>query len=447
MKLHASAAALVALLLLSAASAQNCGNTSVGLDPLNDLLGGSYQGVPGGLYPGDTNQLPEPHLIDGLAAAARVVPRDALGVPDPGGQVGVIALGMSNTRIHYQAFRAVAQSDPLRDPRVRVVNTAKGGVPAEQMVDPNHPYWDFVDQTLAQAGVAAPQVQVAWLLQANAGPTDPFPSHALTLRDQLAGILRIARDRFPNLGIAYLGARIYAGYAVTALNPEPWAYEQGFANRWLIAAQMGGDPGLNHDPAAGPVEAPWIAWGPYMWADGLVPRSDGLVWECADFAADGTHPSAQGAAKVGGALLDFVRSEATAATWYRAAPLPAPYGTPKTTSLGVDPHVGWSGSPSALANDFHLTLTGGIPGAAAIGFHGPEPNDAPFFNGTLYVGGPLGRLPVSLLDGGGAASWAIPIGPGMVGDTRFFQVYLRDAGQADGTSASHSEGLAVRFYD
>ena len=29
-----------------------------------------------------------------------------------------------------------------------------------------------------------------------------------------------------------------------------------------------------------------MAWGPYLWADGEVPRSDGLQWFCSDFASD-----------------------------------------------------------------------------------------------------------------------------------------------------------------
>jgi hypothetical protein len=103
----------------------------------------------------------------------------------------------------------------------------------------------------------------------------------------------------------------------TALNPEPYAYESGFAVRSVIERQLAGDPDLNYDPNAGPVASPWLAWGPYLWADGLTPRSDGLTWACSELQSDGTHPSPTGQLKVADSLLAFFRWDATTAPWYR----------------------------------------------------------------------------------------------------------------------------------
>jgi hypothetical protein len=50
--------------------------------------------------------------------------------------------------------------------------------------------------------------------------------------------------------------------------------------RWLIQDQIEGDAALNYDASRGPVKAPLLMWGHYLWADGTTPRqSDGLVWE------------------------------------------------------------------------------------------------------------------------------------------------------------------------
>ena len=52
------------------------------------------------------------------------------------------------------------------------------------------------------------------------------------------------------------------------------------------------------DPDAGAVRAPLLLWGPYLWADGVNPRSDDLVWLLTDLESDHVHPSPSGEEKV-----------------------------------------------------------------------------------------------------------------------------------------------------
>ena len=59
-------------------------------------------------------------------------------------------------------------------------------------------------------------------------------------------------------------------------------------------------------------------WGPYVWADGTHPRSDGVTWNCADCDPDGTHPSAQDAEKLGRMTLGFFTTDLTTRTWFDA---------------------------------------------------------------------------------------------------------------------------------
>jgi hypothetical protein len=127
------------------------------------------------------------------------------------------------------------------------------------------------------------------------------------------------KARYPNLRLAYLSSRIYAGYATTALNAEPYAYESAFAVRWLIQAQIKGDPRLNYLPERGEVKAPLLLWGPYLWGDGVRPRkADGLVWRREDLGPDGTHPSDSGRQKVAELLLAFFKTDPTARPWFLA---------------------------------------------------------------------------------------------------------------------------------
>ena len=120
---------------------------------------------------------------------------------------------------------------------------------------------------------------------------------------QIVGILC---GRFPNLQLIYVSSRTYAGYATTALNPEPQAYDSGFAVRWLINERI-----------KGKLRGPWIGWGPYLWTNGTRGRKDGFVWTCADTRpSDGTHPSATGQAKVAALLWIFFSTDRAAKSWF-----------------------------------------------------------------------------------------------------------------------------------
>src|SRR5258705_3237501 len=426
-----TAASTAALLLLAAsAPAQNCANTSTGLVPINDLGAGTYQGVQGGFYPGGTNVRPFAHTVGGMAQAAAIVPRDGAGNASTNGKIVFLSIGMSNCTQEFSRFVQLANADPQKAASVLPVDGAQGGQTASIIMNPNAPFWTVVEQRLAAAGVTDAQVQAIWFKEADASPTNGWPMYAVNLEGEFEAILGVIHSKFPNSRQCYVASRIYAGYATSNLNPEPYAYEQGFSCKWTIEDQINGVAWLNYDAAHGAVVAPWVDWGTYNWADGLTPRSDGLTWACADFQPDGTHPSDSGREKVAQALLQFVRTEPTAASWYVARPAPAPYGIGKLTSIATLPSVGWTGTPSFAANDFAFTSTNAVPHTSALGFVGPLPADAPYLGGTAtrWVAAPLHRLPVHVLDGAGGSSWAIPISPSMAGATGHHQGLSPDPG-------------------
>src|SRR5262249_10252372 len=145
-------------------------------------------------------------------------------------------------------------------------------------------YWATVDLRLKQAGVTRAQIQAVWIKQADAGPTEGFPAYAKTLQGELQKIVTLLPRRFPNVKLAYLSSRTYAGYATGRLNPEPYAYESGFSVKWLIEEQIKGSPALNCDPTKGKLMAPWLSWGPYLWANGTTKNEAGLSYDVKDFA-------------------------------------------------------------------------------------------------------------------------------------------------------------------
>jgi hypothetical protein len=307
----------VALAVTPAFSQADCSKVQTHRTPLNDLGTGFYQGYQGGLYPGGSNVRPASH-DRALDRTGRMVLLDAAGNPDAvNGIFALISIGNSNATEEFTTFLLDAEAVSRKNERLAIVDCASGGQTTDLIRNPADPYWAFVDDTLRAAAVTPLQVQSVWLKDARPDPTEPWPDSALVFEDDLRAIAQVLKSRFPNLKSIYHTSRIYGGYGPNGVNPEPYPYHYGFAVKWLIEEQLQGAPELNFDPAKGPVLAPWMAWGPYLWADGLRARSDGLTWTCADFVpSDGTHPSTLGREKVAERLLSFFETDPTTVPWF-----------------------------------------------------------------------------------------------------------------------------------
>ena len=365
----------------------DCTQTSTGLVPLPQLSTGLYLGqFQGGLYPNGSNDLPPPHRAVGVNRGWAVTPRLPSGQPSIDGKYVLLSIGMSNTAQEFcgggagctpWSFVGQAQDEPaVDDSQLVIVNGAAGGQTAGTWDSPTDPNYDRVrDDVLAPQGLSEAQVQVAWVKVANAAPSVGLPdpgADAYALLAQMGDVVRAIRVRYPNIRQVYLSSRIYAGYASTPLNPEPFAYESGFAVKWLIEAQIAQMAGGPIDPIAGDLDyegvAPWLAWGPYIWADGLEAGPSGLTYACADFQSDGTHPSQSGQEKVADRLLGFMLSSPTSVSWFRAD------GGPNPADLDGDWNAG-GGDLGLLLNqwgpcgDCPADYTGdGIVNGADLGF-------------------------------------------------------------------------------
>jgi hypothetical protein len=235
-----------------------------------------------------------------VAAARRVRPIR--------GRIVLLSLGVANASHEFRGFAQLAAAEPGLARNVLLVDGARAGWNPGQSSKPGTRYWAELDRRLNRAGARPAQVQAIWLKEAIAGEDRQFPQDAQALRRHLRTMIRIARNRFPNLRLVFLSSRTYGGYAITHLNPEPFAYESGFAVRWTIADAMQGRFGRV-----------WVGWGPYLWADGTRPRRDGFTWLCEDVQRDGTHPSPRGIQKVSRLLLEFFTGDPVASPWFLKA--------------------------------------------------------------------------------------------------------------------------------
>ncbi|MBK8900847.1 MAG: hypothetical protein IPM53_06685 [Anaerolineaceae bacterium] len=316
--------------------------------PLMDMGESTYFGFEGGLYPGGQNEMPAAHAAEGLRRALMIQPLDVEGRPNGGGNYILLSVGLSNTGMEFcrglgvghdyltpcnpYSFMGQSAADTaVNHSELVILSGARGGQVGTTWDSPDENNYDRIrDELLGPLGHSEQQVQVIWLKVVNpAGdrPTLPSPdADAFELAATLADIVRSLKVRYPNLQQVFISSRIYAGYADERgeeRHPEPYAYESGFAVKWLIEAQINQMESGEINSLTGDLNyntvAPWLAWGPYLWADGTNPRSDGLIWPESDLAEDGVHPDPSGQTKVAEMLLAFFKSSPVTRCWYLAA--------------------------------------------------------------------------------------------------------------------------------
>ncbi|HEV2177001.1 MAG TPA: choice-of-anchor D domain-containing protein [Terriglobia bacterium] len=301
----------------------NIANTTMPLVPVTDLGTGTYLGTEGGLYCNGSNVRPAAHDAAGVALAQAIQPLDANGNPDPlNGKEALVALGISTAHKEFNTFANYFTADPLKNPKLVVVNGAQGGESLKLISEPTSPYWTTIlNYFLPNAGVTNLQVVAVWIEDIDPNPTGTFPADITTIQTEYETLAQTVHTNFPNATLAYYSSRIYAGYSngIAPSDPEPYAYESAFAVRGAIEDQLNGDPNLNYDPTLGAVKAPWMAWGPYDWSNGMLGRLDGLVYTCQDFEYDGYHPAdPSGQTKVTDLLLNFFKTDDTTTPWFLA---------------------------------------------------------------------------------------------------------------------------------
>jgi len=321
----------------------NCSRTSIGFKPLIDNFPDYY--YPNathaskqrlGLYGDMQNTPPTSHYQKAMEAVGRIYPRNSTGGrDDANGKIGFAALGMSNTKYEFAHFKEYIAGQGM-SPKVVLVNGAKEGQVASEWGQENAggaPWSNMLSQ-VAAAGLTPAQIQAVWMKITNIGTLGTFPQYAEKFHRDMANTVKLLKIKYTNVQIVYLSSRIYAGYSTALLSPEPEAYEGGFAMRWLIQDQIagGGTTGVNY------TNAPVLVWGPYLWADGTTPNSQGLSWDCDDVVAkDGVHPADGAKEKITTKLLEYLKTSDFSRSWFTGvpgSPFPSPSSAPSVTPSG-----------------------------------------------------------------------------------------------------------------
>jgi hypothetical protein len=290
--------------------------------PLTDLGTGTYVGEEGGLYPSGSNVRPASQDSYGVTLAKAVQPLDSNGNPSSTGKYVFLVIGESTALDEIGvSFLPLAQHDPAVNTNLVFVDGAQGGAtPGTLLTTTNNKYFNtIINNYLPDQGVTANQVVAVWIEDSNGIATGTFPSDMTTLQTDYETVMNNLHTLFPNLTLVYFSSRIYAGYSngVATINPEPYAYESGFAVKNAIADQINGASNLCDGNGCSPVKAPWMSWGPYYWANGLLASQNGMVWTCQDLQKDGTHPqSPSGDLKVASQLLNFLKTDDTTTPWF-----------------------------------------------------------------------------------------------------------------------------------
>lgn len=369
----------------------NCAAPPTGFTPINDLGTGisPVTGLMGGLYPNGSNFRPAAHNNAGLVLASQIVPLNLAGNADlNNGKIVMLTIGMSNTNMESCELDSLASIDPCVNPKLVIVNGAMGGCTAMIIgaSNPNDPcysyyntYWNNVNTQLGSNGVNANQVEVIWYKNTNqAGPSPCYPApgspqiFADSIRVQTKRIMHDIKQRFPNVKLCYIASRISARYSCSSctnagLNPEPYAYWQGWSMKELIQDQINGDPQLQYSGQG--ANSPWLSWGVYMWSDGNIPQSGNpnISWNCpADLAPDGTHPSLSGARKIGNLLLCNFKNDSTSFPWFTATGNPCPTCMP-TGSPGENKKEGFGAFPNPNSGKFTVKGAGELEIFSTLG--------------------------------------------------------------------------------
>ncbi len=118
----------------------------------------------------------------------------------------------------------------------------------------------------------------------------------------------------------------------------------------------------------------------------------------------------------------------------------------KLNSAGTIASLSVVGVPSVGQSPFEIHVTAAVPNKLGMMLRSATgPASTPFYGGVLCLAAPITRMGVQAADASGELGYLVPVDPGMVGTTRWYQFWQRDPQNPDGTAIALSDGVAVSF--
>lgn len=263
--------------------------------PLPQLGTDTYLGVIGGQYLNGSNNVPGGYATDAFAA----LQNDS--------DIRVLCSGMSNMKFTCEDFINKVTGETAVSSKVTIHNNGRPGRGQQA--------WDgsvsnlYTD--LRRAGVSVDEVDVVIYFNAWMYPSGDFQSHYNEMYNSLTETMANINAVYPNLKLIYVTSREYAPPWAASLNPNPYAYQEGFSFRDIVTGRINGN--LSGVP---------ILWGAYQydpsWPDSYFRSSDGV------------HLSDAGLDVAGQLWLDYFMTQ----PWFGNG-LPLPTATPSPTSIPV----------------------------------------------------------------------------------------------------------------
>lgn len=262
----------------------------------------TYLGFEGGLYPNGSNSIPAAYMSEVQAAY------DALSADS---SINFLCIGMSN--LEQTCDHMIENIDGRMNPNVTVGN---GGRPGRAMQA-----WDsgvnslYTD--LRRADMDANQVDVVIFFNACGFPETAYCGDWFSMQNSFESVYNSINQAYPQVKLIYFTSREYAPPEANNLNPNPYAFQDGFSVKWAIESRINGQ--LSGVP---------VVWGPYQYDES---------WPFSYFRVpDYVHLSSEGLSFVGELWYEWFLGE----PWFNSGPIPTATPTIEPTATSTpDPNV------------------------------------------------------------------------------------------------------------